>query len=39
MSQIVKQLSSWFTNASEQFDSAVMPRERVRICKLMIMLY
>ena len=30
MSQVVKQLSSWFNNASEQFDSAVMPRERVR---------
>ena len=30
VSQVVKQLSSWFNNASEQFDSAVMPRERVR---------
>lgn len=26
--QVVQQLSTWFNTASEQFDSAVMPRER-----------
>ncbi|KAL0055238.1 hypothetical protein WJX82_009200 [Trebouxia sp. C0006] len=26
--QVVQQLSTWFNTASEQFDSAIMPRER-----------